>query len=284
MVEASKYKKVVPYANIENVTEAIKTEESAPADSIDLPTGGVIGIDDIEASEQAVIAPGPEGGDNDTRKAIELVTFGADYSQEKAGTKKPRAKYRSKNDRAELEEHMLIWRQSIYEIEFKGTGMSSNHIITGKTLTAISRIPPPVTLLSLSQTSPAWPKKAYARWGASLLAIVVAFDEPVRTAERKVEAARIQQAIKPTGATKQELIKVEDSQGSPKGKKRVASLTRTVAPSTSAVKKQRRDAPESSALADSALSAGASSRPFPPDSTATIPTTPKQQANVSATT
>ncbi|EUC56767.1 hypothetical protein RSOL_195660, partial [Rhizoctonia solani AG-3 Rhs1AP] len=74
MVEASKYKKVVPYANIENVTEAIKTEESAPADSIDLPTGGVIGIDDIEASEQAVIAPGPEGGDNDTRKAIELVS------------------------------------------------------------------------------------------------------------------------------------------------------------------------------------------------------------------
>ncbi|KAG8746305.1 hypothetical protein FRC11_012763, partial [Ceratobasidium sp. 423] len=377
MVEASKHKKALPFAGYENAVETVKGEDNTVLDGIDHgTTGAVIGIDDIEASEQAVDGSEPEGDDSETRKAIESVSaahgkeddaylqkfyasgehcrtsvldeaFGSPahapcisvngcdncirrqikeleegqdneaqhkelpikqepldldingldareaklqklrslliepLPQEKVATKKSRAKYRSRNDRAELEEHMLTWRQSIYTTELKGTGMSANHIITSKILTAISRIPPPVTLASLSQTSPPWPKNAHARWGASLLAIVDTFHAPTPTAKRKAEAARMQQAIKSTELAKKNMIKVEDSQKGSSGKKRTASASGSAAPSLPMVKKQRRIASQSSGLADSAISAEVLSQPLPGYSTASVPTTPKQRTQSS---
>ncbi|KAG8725698.1 hypothetical protein FRC11_001673, partial [Ceratobasidium sp. 423] len=72
MVEASKHKKALPFVGYENAAEAVKAEDNTVLDGIDHgTTGAVIGIGDIEDSEQAVDGSEPEGDDSETRIAIE---------------------------------------------------------------------------------------------------------------------------------------------------------------------------------------------------------------------
>ncbi|KDN39294.1 hypothetical protein RSAG8_08929, partial [Rhizoctonia solani AG-8 WAC10335] len=190
---------------------------------------------------------------------------------------KPRAKYRPTDERAQLEEHLLTWKQSIYEAEFSGTGMSANHIITDKILAAISRLLPPLTLESLEQTTPPWPRKSHSKWGASLLAVVHAFDAPAQTAERKVERIRLRQVVKSKGIIKKgtKVIKSEDIQLGSKGRKRVEDSGGQVA--SQAVKKRRTLA--TAKIADSALSAKSSSQPQVLDSPPVPQTTPTRPYN-----
>ncbi|KAG8703094.1 hypothetical protein FRC11_010971 [Ceratobasidium sp. 423] len=75
MVEASKHKKALPFAGYKKAAEAVKAEDNTVLDGIDHgTTGAVIGIDNIEASEQAVDGSEPEGDDSETRIAIKSVS------------------------------------------------------------------------------------------------------------------------------------------------------------------------------------------------------------------
>ncbi|KAG8683811.1 hypothetical protein FRC11_013034, partial [Ceratobasidium sp. 423] len=72
MVEASKHKKALPFVGYESAAEAVKAEDNTVLHGIyHGTTGAVIGIGDIEDSEQAVDGSEPEGDDSETRIAIE---------------------------------------------------------------------------------------------------------------------------------------------------------------------------------------------------------------------
>ncbi|EUC55079.1 helicase carboxy-terminal domain protein, partial [Rhizoctonia solani AG-3 Rhs1AP] len=151
---------------------------------------------------------------------------------------KERAKYRPTDERSVLEESIVVWRQSIYQSELKGLGIHADHIITDKTITAIARISPPVTLNSLSKTTPKWPKSSLLRWGSSLLALILSYDSPARADERKAERSRLRKVPKPSqNNRKKEPLKAdEDASGHRSSKRRLEPSGST---SLTAAKRQR---------------------------------------------
>ncbi|KAG8703081.1 hypothetical protein FRC11_010989 [Ceratobasidium sp. 423] len=114
---------------------------------------------------------------------------------------KERAQYRPTDERGVLEELLTIWRRSVYQLDCKGLGINANHIITDQTIAVIARILPPITIHSLSKTTPPWPKKARTRWGTSLLDIIHNFDLPVNADERKMERVRLRKEARMLRAT-----------------------------------------------------------------------------------
>ncbi|KAG8727278.1 hypothetical protein FRC12_022642, partial [Ceratobasidium sp. 428] len=97
------------------------------------------------------------------------------------------------DERNELEIILKRWRGEIYESELKKLGVHTDYIVTNRTLKAIAKVLPPVTLESLSAVSPAWPAKARTRWAPSLLSKVEEYDLPKCIVERQVERIRVKE-------------------------------------------------------------------------------------------
>ncbi|KAG8729895.1 hypothetical protein FRC10_003317 [Ceratobasidium sp. 414] len=167
--------------------------------------------------------------------------------------KPPRAtvrnKYRRKADREQLEEVLKLWRSSTYDADCKRFGIHADYIITDMAIQVISRLQPPVTLGSLSKTSPRWPEKAFTRWGQSLIAIVEDFDSPKSVTDRSRADTQLKQELQAKKGPKQSKNEPKKAVKTTKSKKRPAT-SEAAAPKT---KKPRTQ------VADSATSAGASS-------------------------
>ncbi|KAG8736066.1 hypothetical protein FRC12_017785 [Ceratobasidium sp. 428] len=171
--------------------------------------------------------------------------------------KKPikRAKYRKMDERSELEKDLKRWRGEIYESELKKLGVHTDYIVTDRTLKAIVKIPPPVTLESLSAVSPTWPEKARTRWAPSLLAKVDEYDLPNCVVERQVERVRVKEEKAKAKRGEEGTQIIVETQKFPEMKTRKRRPAPDNAPKSTPAKKTRIQP------ADSALSAEGSSGP-----------------------
>ncbi|KAG8786408.1 ATP-dependent DNA helicase sgs1 [Ceratobasidium sp. 428] len=171
--------------------------------------------------------------------------------------KKPikRAKYRKMDERSELEKALKRWRGEIYESELKKLGVHTDYIVTDRTLKAIAKIPPPVTLESLSTVSPMWPEKARTRWAPSLLAKVEEYDLPNCVVERQVERVRVKEEKAKAKKGEEGAQIIVETQEGPGMKTRKRRPAPDDAPKSTPAKKTRIQP------ADSALSAEGSSGP-----------------------
>ncbi|KAG9101098.1 hypothetical protein FS749_010281 [Ceratobasidium sp. UAMH 11750] len=160
-----------------------------------------------------------------------------------------RKKHRRKTEREQLEDILKLWRSSIYDADCKRFGIHADYIITDMAIRAISDLLPPVTLESLSHTTPAWPGKALARWGQSLLAVVQDFDSPKSVAGRSRAETQLKQELHAKSSEK-------PSKAEPKAAAKSMKAKKWPATSEAAAAKPKK--PRTQA-ADSATSAGASS-------------------------
>ncbi|CUA68571.1 putative ATP-dependent DNA helicase RecQ [Bacillus subtilis subsp, subtilis str. 168] [Rhizoctonia solani] len=246
------------------IRQRIKELETKPSESThqELPHVKLEPIDDdgtILDDSEPILDPIPE-----LRKLL------IEPRHENKLPMKERAKYRPTDERGILEESLAMWRQSVYQSECKGLGIHADHIITDKTITAIVRIPPPVTLASLSGITPSWPKSSCLRWGPSLLSVIHKFDSPARMDERKAERAQIRKDARLLqGTRKKDPVKPEKDLSGRSSLKRRLEASGSASPGAA---KRQQTKVEQVANAESAASAEA----MAPETSSTIPTTPER--------
>ncbi|KAG8680614.1 hypothetical protein FRC08_016151 [Ceratobasidium sp. 394] len=177
-----------------------------------------------------------------------------------------RGKYRRKAETEVLEEVLKVWRGSTYDSDCKRFGIHADYVITDKLIHEISRLPPPVALKSLSETKPAWPAKAFARWGRSLLSTIEQFDLPDVTAGRKRAQAQLRKEIDAKQSNKKARKGAKHAEESVKTEKR-RNTSPAAAPESKKPKTRQ---------ADSAVGAGPSPLSQATTTTPTRPNAPTQ--------
>ncbi|KAG8712664.1 hypothetical protein FRC08_014242 [Ceratobasidium sp. 394] len=108
-------------------------------------------------------------------------------------------------------------------------GIHADYIITDVAIWAISNLLPPVTLGSLSHITPAWPGKALACWGQSLLAIVEDFDSPKSVAGQSRAETQLKQELQAKSSEKPSKAEPKAAAKTTKAKKQPATSEATAA-------------------------------------------------------